>query len=237
MDYYLILTIGFFTSFHCIGMCGPIVIAYSTQALNSEGKPQSPLRLFGLHLSYNTGRFLSYSLLGAAVGAIGGSLVSIKGASSYISIFAGALMIISGIILLKLFPIPSIPLFSKLEKVAAKTIGRVIKETSVNSKFILGFFTALFPCGILYAMLFKAAATQSALSGALTMLLFSLGMAPALIITGMATSLISAKIRAIGDKIAAITIIIMGITLLLRGFHIPFMKIFGGAMHHGPKMM
>jgi sulfite exporter TauE/SafE len=246
MDYALILAAGFFSSLHCVGMCGAIVIAYSTQyksappvvtgiEMNNSGTAKlkaASLGTFPLHLVYNAGRVLSYTILGAGMGLIGGMLVSFKNASSYVSVFSGAMMVISGIIMLKIIPLPSNKLFDKLGKLVSKTFGKLIRAQSLKSKFSLGMMTPLFPCGILYAMLFKAGASENLLSGALTMLLFGVGMVPALVLTGTASSLMSARFRSIGDKVAAVAIILMGVTLLLRGFGVPFLSIFGGAMHH-----
>lgn len=248
MDYALILTAGFFASLHCVGMCGAIVIAYSSQFNGSTpgglmvsagldgGGGAARLKAVSmgtlpLHLVYNAGRVLSYTALGAGMGLIGGMLVSFKNASAYVSVFSGGLMIIGGIVMLKVIPMPSIKVIDRLGRVASKTFGKLIRAQTLNSKFSLGMLTPLFPCGILYAMLFKAGASGNIIHGAITMLLFGIGMVPALVLTGTASSLLSARFRAIGDKVAAVTIILMGIILLLRGLGIPFLSIFGGLMH------
>ncbi len=241
MDYALIFVAGFFTSLHCVGMCGAIVIAYSTQYINkvqispgNQGtaavvsKP-SVLTTLPLHFIYNGGRVLSYTLLGAGMGYLGGTLVALKNASSYVAIISGSIMVISGIFMLKIIPLPSTKIFDKIGKYTSKPVGKVIRENSLKSKFTLGMLTPLFPCGVLYAMLFKAGATQSVLSGALTMLIYGSGMVPALVLTGTASSFFSSKARNIGDKLAAFTIILMGIILLLRGFGIPFLSVFHGS--------
>jgi len=61
-----IISIAFLGSFgHCIGMCGGIVVAYSTIKIN----PQSSKVTQGVaHLLYSLGRVLTYSTLGAMFG-------------------------------------------------------------------------------------------------------------------------------------------------------------------------
>ena len=49
---------GFLGSFHCIGMCGPIVLALPSKGVQYK-------------LVYNIGRTITYMLLGLAVGLIG----------------------------------------------------------------------------------------------------------------------------------------------------------------------
>jgi sulfite exporter TauE/SafE len=105
-----------------------------------------------------------------------------------------------------------------------KLHGKLIRGSSFGSKFSLGFLTPFLPCGILYAMLAKAATAGSAVSGALTMGVFGLGMAPSLMMLGGVSSFFSARMRKRAEIIAAATIIFMGIILLLRGLHVPFVS-------------
>ena len=77
--------------------------------------------------------------------------------------------------------------------------------------------TPLLPCGMLYAMVLKAAETGSASSGALTMLAFAVGTVPALLLTGMATTFLSVRLRLHATRIAALVVIAMGMLLMVRG--------------------
>jgi sulfite exporter TauE/SafE len=65
-----IISIAFLGSFgHCIGMCGGIVVAYSTIKIEpSSSKVSKSIA----HLLYSFGRVLTYSILGAMFGALGG---------------------------------------------------------------------------------------------------------------------------------------------------------------------
>lgn len=64
MSYAVLLGIGFLTGFHCIGMCGGFVVAYTDPA-------RSKARQLLAHLSYAFGKTLSYTLLGAGFGLLG----------------------------------------------------------------------------------------------------------------------------------------------------------------------
>jgi sulfite exporter TauE/SafE len=234
MDALLTLLAGFFASLHCVGMCGVIIIAYSAQlngkmagAHQASAGVLSRASVFGtlpMHVAYNAGRMLSYALLGGLAGALGGFVTPVRNASTYIAVISGVLMMVTGVLLLNLFPLPVWLSKGKIGTRAAKSVGRIIQDTTASSKALLGFLTPLFPCGILYAMIIKAGASQNFVSGALTMALFALGMTPALILTGTATNFITARWRKIGNTLAAVTIILLGLVLLLRGLGVPYLS-------------
>jgi len=79
---------------------------------------------------------------------------------------------------------------------------------------------------MLYGMLALAAASRSILEGASTMAVFGIGMTPALFALGSLSSFFSARVRKGAEKLAALSIIFMGVILILRGFHVPFLGIF-----------
>ncbi len=70
---------------------------------------------------------------------------------------------------------------------------------------------------MLYAMVLKAAETGSAPSGALTMLAFAVGTVPACLLTGMATTFLSVRLRLQATRIAALVVVAMGLLLMVRG--------------------
>jgi sulfite exporter TauE/SafE len=53
-----------------------------------------------------------------------------------------------------------------------------------------------------WAMIIKAATTQSAVGGFFTMALFGLGTVPALFATGLSASMLSVKMRFLGERVA-----------------------------------
>lgn len=81
------IVLGFLTSFHCVGMCGPIAIALP---LHGTSKLQ---KLFG-GILYNLGRTTTYIMFGFILGLFGQSLGAL-GFQRWVSIIAGTLMIIT----------------------------------------------------------------------------------------------------------------------------------------------
>ncbi len=72
MGYVLLFIAGLFTSLHCIAMCGGINISQSIVRSDSD-KHDSKKNFFN-SIFYNTGRVISYTVLGGFVGAIGSLL-------------------------------------------------------------------------------------------------------------------------------------------------------------------
>ena len=217
MDLTLSLVAGFLTSLHCVGMCGGLVACYAIQ----HGSGQA---LAGMtsHLSYNGGRLLSYAFLGGLAGVIGKMLGSLKLAGPWFSLAAGLVMVAVGLIMIGIVPgwslqEPGNP--SWLRKLHLQSVADLLQNRSREGAFYVGLLTPLLPCGMLYAMAFKAAETGSAPSGALTMLAFGVGTVPALFVTGVMTTFLSVRLRLHANRIAALVVIVMGVLLIVRGIN------------------
>lgn len=65
MSYGLLILIGFLTSFHCVGMCGPLILGYTAKSATGGHKS------YATHMLYGIGKTLSYTFFGALFGAFG----------------------------------------------------------------------------------------------------------------------------------------------------------------------
>jgi hypothetical protein len=234
MDYGLTLLAGVLGSLHCVGMCGAIVVAYST-ARGLDAPRPSVLSTIPSHLVYNGGRVLSYGLIGAAAGAIGGLVGSVRWLGVWVAPAAGIAMTAAGLVMLGAIPRLNPSAWAEntwIRRLHLHSVANLLRLESLESKFYVGLLTPFLPCGLLYAMLLRAAAGGSAVEGALTMLLFGAGIVPALFVTGMVSSYAGLKLRFLANRLAAVTIIIMGVTLILRGAGIPLPFIGGGHEGH-----
>jgi sulfite exporter TauE/SafE len=242
MDWVLVALTGFFGSMHCVGMCGTIVAAYSTQDAMQVSPASGRWHMISRHLSYNAGRVLSYIIVGTVLGAVGGSFGGLKTVGTWFSTIIGGILILAGIWMLRLFPWLSFPqqlsLTSDKKSILfsfyTRTYGTLLQSPTIESKFYIGMITPLLPCGLLYSAFIVAAASGSAVNGAISMGLFGAGIVPALVVVGLVSVFFRLRLRAWGDKLAAATIILMGLMMLFRGLGlpIPWMGMWGMHHHH-----
>ncbi|HQU83112.1 MAG TPA: sulfite exporter TauE/SafE family protein [Pyrinomonadaceae bacterium] len=216
-EFYLIFTLGLVSSLHCVQMCGPLVLSYSLPL----GARKFSQQIFA-HLSYNAGRIITYALLGIVAGLFGGTvgfLGQLAGYENVAAIVAGVLMVIAGIIMLDLIPIKKLQKFNPLiyTQKFLRPLGRRISSTTIGSKFSLGLILGFMPCGLIYAALFKAMATGTMLAGAMTMIAFGLGTAGSLLAIGIFSSAFSLKLSRWGNKLAAVSVLLLGLFLVTRG--------------------
>lgn len=233
IDYGLIFITGLLTSLHCLGMCGPIVLAYAANS-SCAAQAHGNSAALKLHAAYNAGRIMSYVVLGVIAGLLGIALgTMLNDVAEAIAIVGGVVMIIAGLGMLGLIAVPSFFITGKAGTMLRKLHGALLRKRTLASKFALGLLTPLLPCGILYAMFAKASASGSVAGGALTMAMFGLGIVPALLLMGSLSSVLSLRMRKGAEQLAALAIILMGVILLLRGFHVPYLSWLSGASGGG----
>ncbi len=211
--YIAALVFGFFTSFHCIGMCGPIAIALPLKRNTWYSKVISSLL-------YNFGRTITYGFLGAIFGLLGKGF-KMSGFQSWVSIIVGIVMILS-----VLFPV----LFHQkqyIDRIMYSYVGKMIsafrklfKKSTYPSLFFIGLLNGLLPCGPVYAAIALAIVGGSILSGSLYMILFGLGTIPIMLSLNLIGHTISISMRNKIRKVIPVFIIIIGILFILRGLHL-----------------
>src|SRR5210317_1209401 len=95
IDLISIASIAFLGSFgHCIGMCGGIVIAYSSVGSSASA---SRLRQGLFHILYSLGRVTTYTLLGAIFGALGKAFAFNASTKGTLFVLAGLAMVFAGL--------------------------------------------------------------------------------------------------------------------------------------------
>jgi uncharacterized protein len=220
------LIVGFVGSLHCLGMCGPLVVAYSLhmRPTSPDGTPDvTDLWSKGIahHLAFHTGRILCYGLLGALASALG-YMASFSqffaGLRNSVILGGGLLMILFGLVLLKVIRMPlfSLPSFGP-HSLFGRALPRLIASDRIASKWALVFAAGFLPCMLSWAIIVKAASTANPVHGFQTMILFGLGTVPALFFTGLSASLFTLRVRLTGERVAACSVIVMGIILLVKG--------------------
>jgi uncharacterized protein len=217
---------AFFTglagSLHCLGMCGPLVIAYGLHLAPASLQAGGPSGAWAAHAAYQAGRIGAYGLLGAIgagliyFGTLGTSLQSLL---VPVTIAGGLLMVLFGFASLKVFPVGifSGPSENREASLLNRFMSKHLASPGFAVKGALGFATGFLPCMFSWAMIVKAALTADIAGGFLLMLFFGLGTMPALLFTGFFASLFSIKVRLAGERLAGSSVIIMGLIMLWKG--------------------
>ncbi|HTY38434.1 MAG TPA: sulfite exporter TauE/SafE family protein [Bacteroidota bacterium] len=206
---------GFLGSLHCIGMCGPIVLALSA------GSGSLARYTIG-RLLYNFGRVVTYSLMGGVLGLVGAGL-SLALLQQNISIIAGAAILLSyfarqysGRLRLSLPGLPDLQ----------SRIASLLKQNSLPPLFLLGLLNGLLPCGFVYLAITTAAVTADPLNGMIFMAGFGIGTIPAMLGFSFFPRLVSQGVRSKLSRVLPAFAIVVGVLLILRGMSlgIPFVS-------------
>lgn len=204
--------LGLMSSLHCAQMCGPIVLSYSMATRGS----------WKAHLAYNGGRIATYSVLGAVAGAAGhalGLVGRMAGFEQVAAVVCGVLLLITGTLLCGVVPRGRLVQLDRFgaARLFSRTVGGLMLSPRITGKLALGMLMGLLPCGLLYAALFKASSTGSAISGAASMAAFGLGTSGSLMALGAFSSLIGLRPGRWSNLLSAAGVIILGLALLWRG--------------------
>lgn len=201
---------GVIGSFHCIGMCGPLALALPL-------KDDSLFSKFTGALLYNSGRIITYSLLGMAAGSIGQSF-SFFGFQQSLSIGAGTL-----ILLLVLLPKIFLGVFRNtnvagqfFEKLR-HTFGQLFFKKNQSTLFAIGFLNGLLPCGLVYLAIAGATATGKITDAVLFMAAFGAGTLPVMWSIAFWGNFINISIRQRIRKMYPYMMVLMACLLILRG--------------------
>ena len=216
---YTAIIFGLISSFHCIGMCGPIAMMLPVDR-NNETKKITQL------LIYHIGRLTAYASLGLALGILGKGFF-IAGMQQQLSITVGILMIIVAVVPEKTLASYNFskPIYKIISKVKS-SLGKQFKNRSYKSFFTIGLLNGYLPCGMVYVALFGALAMPSLEYSIFYMLLFGLGTVPMMSMVVLITNLVSIPIRNTMQKTIPILAVCIGVLFIIRGLglNIPYVS-------------
>ncbi len=209
----LLFLFGILTSFHCIGMCGGIAISQTIRNTDEQsGENSKHSKLFVPSALYNSGRVISYTIIGAAAGIIGKGVTLGGTLRGVVPIIGGLFMIIMAVNLLGIFPF-----LRRFNISMPKFIGKKLKAGRSYGPFYIGLLSGLMPCGPLQIVQLYALGTGSVIYGAFSMFVFSLGTVPALFIFGAVNTIINKKHSKLILRISSSLVLILGIAMIGRG--------------------
>lgn len=214
-----IISIAFLGSFgHCIGMCGGIVLAYSTIKIEPSSSKVSKTTA---HLLYSLGRVMAYSILGAVFGSLGEVITYNNTGRGTLLIVAGVAMLLAGLSLMGKFKFLTLIEHSfSSSSIYKKTFKKVLNSKSNSSFFLLGMLNGLLPCGFVYFFAITAASTASPIYGALVMAIFGLSTIPAMFSFGFLASVFSASnFRNMMMNLSAFAVILYGGYTIYKGYN------------------
>ena len=204
--------LGIAGSLHCLGMCGPLVLA-SNQAHRTDTMGRL------LHVGvYHFGRVMTYGLLGILLGSIGHVIA--------IGSFQKVFTILSGLILILIF-LMSLDLEKLLFKSSSyrdayyrvqNKISGLFSNLMKKSPLFIGIFNGLLPCGLVYLALMGSLTTGSPAVGWLFMIAFGAGTLPMMLSVHLGVTMIQFKKVGSLRRIFPILHLLMGLYLVYRGW-------------------
>jgi sulfite exporter TauE/SafE len=197
---------GFLGSLHCAVMCGPLVLAVPVVNRTRAG-------ILASRVVYHAGRIFTYSLLGAAFGLIGQTLL-LAGFQQWLSILAGVTML--AFLLLGSRGVKS-PLWKGALWIKSR-FNHHFQRRSFISLATLGIVNGLLPCGLVYMAGTASSATGTPLHGALYMLCFGLGTVPMMLAISLGAARLLPVIRLPRFKrIVPVAVSLIALSLIARG--------------------
>jgi len=213
------ITLGFFSGFHCIGMCGPIAMALPVHHRSLS------LKIISI-LTYNFGRIITYSLFGLLFGAIGQSFLFF-GLQQKLSVIVGICILI-----VLVFPYlkikPTTTYFNFVNKIKARLVS-MFKKNDLLSLLGIGLFNGLLPCGMVYMAVTGSLLGETVFHSMLFMTIFGVGTIPFMFSVSYISQFISSKARNTIKKVQPFVIAIMALLIILRGLNL-------GIDHLSPKL-
>jgi len=219
MELWSALIIGLAGSLHCIGMCGPIAVALPVGQT-------SRLRHVVGRVVYNSGRILTYAVLGLGAGLIGRT-VRVSGYQQMVSIALGVLILMAVILPSRYGALlTGAKLHARLFEPLKLLWGRLFGHGSIGALFLVGLLNGFLPCGLVYVALAGAITTGGPVQGALYMVVFGLGTFPVMLAVSLMAGLLSAGFRTKLRRLIPVGAVVLAMLFVLRGMSlgIPYLS-------------
>jgi uncharacterized protein len=210
--------LGLVSSFHCVGMCGPLALALPVSNL---ARPKQVLSV----ILYNSGRVMTYAALGLVFGMAGRKLY-LAGLQQWFSILAGSIMLALAIqyFIRKKQVQPS--WMNGFHRVVQNMMQRCLQSKRIGMYFFLGMANGLLPCGMVYLAIAGALTTTQVYQSVIFMSVFGLGTLPAMLLLGILGLRADISFRLRIKQAMPFVIASVALLLILRGMNlgIPFIS-------------
>lgn len=188
---------------HCVGMCGPLMLAV----------PGRAKRILSATLLYHTGRIFMYSIFGGIVGAAGLTWYH-PGLRDQVSIGSGVFMLLMVWIPVWMgkkpgdwFTLPN----------GMQRISRWIAKGYRSSWLLAGAANGMLPCGLVYTALSIAIPAGDPFTGMAVMAAFGLGTLPLTLILTLSGPALSLPFRKRMSRYLPWLLSLVALLLMMRG--------------------
>jgi len=211
--------VGLLGSGHCMGMCGPLVVALPGQTNRLSG-----------HLCYHLGRLLTYGTIGALMGGAGSGLMhlaSFMGADPLVwvgrvqvglSFAIGVFLILMGLSYMgfigpsEWLSVANPGRLPGWRRLFSKAMGRLHNK----DLFIMGLLLGALPCGLSYVAFARALSEADIVRGAALAFIFGLGTLPSMVAVGAGAAFFLNRFRQQAIILAGLMMIGMGANLMVK---------------------
>lgn len=218
MSYGFVFLIGLIAATStCLAVSGGLLLGIAAK-YNEKYPHLNGWQKFRPHISFNIGRIVSYTVLGAAIGLVGSALTISPKITGIITIGASMVMIVVGVQLLHIFPG-----LNRFQIKMPKFLAHKLHDSSENgtgsyqSSFLFGAATFFLPCGFTQALQLYVLGKGDPLIGGLTMLAFSLGTMPSLVGVGFFSSFLKGEWKRYFTTFSAVLIVVLGVWNISSG--------------------
>lgn len=203
----------------CIAVSGGLLLS-SAAKFNERYASATPFARMRPVFLFVGGRLLSYTLLGGVIGVIGKALSPSPLATGIITLLAALYMLAMGLDMLHLTPQWLKKITPRLPKSLGHRLLAVEEKEHAVTPALLGAATFFLPCGFTQALQLYALTTGSATTGALILLAFALGTAPALLVLGWVSGSLKGKAGRFFFQFAGALVVMLGLWNLQNSFTI-----------------
>lgn len=218
-DFFSMFVLGLTGTGHCLGMCGPLVVAIP-----------GPKGQWSAHMAYHAGRLITYSLVGLVLGALSAGFVRLTSAVTQdpmiwiarlqmlITAAAALFLLVLGAQRLGLIREPRWMAMAQPNRIpgVGNALSRTLRSRDLGSIFFLGLALGLLPCGLSYAAFTRALASSDMIDGGLLTFCFGIGTLPGLLLLGTGAGALWRRHRMASDIISGLIMIAMGVSLIVR---------------------
>ncbi len=176
----------------CAALAGGVLLTLCGSQPAAGPGSEGHTTALGTPIWFNAGRLLSYSFLGAVLGAAGSRLMLTPSVASALVLLVAVVMAVTG---LKMMGLPP---FTRFNLALPKAIGARIGDGGGPGRrqrgaFVVGALTFFLPCGFTLSAQGLAVLSGSPLRGALIMTAFALGTLPSLLGIGISATRLSLR--------------------------------------------